>query len=199
MNSPRTCPSLEALKNSVPVFELIHKTLWQGSLWLCSTRLVSTGSEPLRISHEATWPEVSPLTKALLSFGLYSMVRFGQNGFRAMKGLLGFSESPVSSLNIQFYTGLEKPLITDVPDVRIWTRIDRLFEISVAIAYRESGSLIRRPGEMSDGTFHGQRVSVHVNGPRERLLYQRSRVRVVEILFVNIAGVILQDVMLHGL
>jgi len=79
-----TCPSFEALKNSVPVLELIHKVLSQGSLWLNSTELMSIISGPLLRSQQPTCPVIKPPIKVLLSLGLYSNVRIGQKGFSVM-------------------------------------------------------------------------------------------------------------------
>lgn len=84
-------PSNDPEKNSVPVFELIHKTELTASWWHTSRSLIATKLFSARVSHAPTWPEWNPLTKLVESFGLYSKQIIGLGGFKFNNGVFGFS------------------------------------------------------------------------------------------------------------
>lgn len=52
---------------------------------------------------------------------------------------------------------------------------------------------------MSDLSFRVRRVPVHVHRARERSLYERGHLHVLEILLVDVASVVLQYIVLHRL
>jgi hypothetical protein len=52
---------------------------------------------------------------------------------------------------------------------------------------------------VGDGPLRRQRVPVDVHRPAKDPLHEFARLRVIEVLLVNVAGVVLQHVVLHRL